>query len=63
MSTLAHHGFVYVPLGYKNTFPILTNVEEVRGGEYLRLSLVLHDESLGCPALSTFPPLPPPMDM
>lgn len=32
MSTLAHHGIIYVPLGYKTSFPILANVNEVRGG-------------------------------
>jgi NAD(P)H dehydrogenase (quinone) len=32
MSTLAHHGMIYVPLGYKTAFPILGNVTEVRGG-------------------------------
>ncbi|KZT20850.1 benzoquinone reductase [Neolentinus lepideus HHB14362 ss-1] len=32
MSTLAHHGILYVPLGYKNAFPQLTNLEELRGG-------------------------------
>jgi hypothetical protein len=32
MSTLAHHGFIYVPLGYKNTFPLLGNLDEVHGG-------------------------------
>ncbi|KAG1850490.1 flavoprotein-like protein [Suillus tomentosus] len=32
LSTLAHHGIVYVPLGYKNTFAQLTNISEVRGG-------------------------------
>lgn len=32
LSTLAHHGIIYVPLGYKTTFPILTNMSEVRGG-------------------------------
>ncbi|CAG8957642.1 hypothetical protein HYFRA_00010509 [Hymenoscyphus fraxineus] len=32
MSTLAHHGFIYVPLGYKTSFPILSNMSEVRGG-------------------------------
>jgi len=32
MSTLAHHGIIYVPLGYKTTFPILTNLSEARGG-------------------------------
>jgi NAD(P)H dehydrogenase (quinone) len=31
MSTLAHHGFIYVPLGYKTTFPLLANLEEVHG--------------------------------
>jgi len=32
MSTLAHHGFVYVPLGYKTAFPLLGNLSEVHGG-------------------------------
>ncbi|OJD21282.1 NAD(P)H:quinone oxidoreductase, type IV [Blastomyces percursus] len=32
MSTLAHHGFIYVPLGYKTVMPILANLNEVRGG-------------------------------
>jgi len=32
MSTLAHHGIIYVPLGYAKTFPQLTNLSEVRGG-------------------------------
>ncbi|KAF9474759.1 NADH-quinone oxidoreductase [Pholiota conissans] len=32
LSTLAHHGIIYVPLGYKNAFAQLTNVEEVHGG-------------------------------
>jgi NAD(P)H dehydrogenase (quinone) len=32
MSTLAHHGFIYVPLGYKTVFGKLSNLEEVHGG-------------------------------
>ncbi|OCK81038.1 benzoquinone reductase [Lepidopterella palustris CBS 459.81] len=32
MSTLAHHGIIYVPLGYKTTFAQLANLSEVRGG-------------------------------
>ncbi|KAJ5934455.1 NADH-quinone oxidoreductase [Penicillium verhagenii] len=32
MSTLAHHGLIYVPLGYKHTFSQLTNLDEVHGG-------------------------------
>ncbi|KZT20849.1 benzoquinone reductase [Neolentinus lepideus HHB14362 ss-1] len=32
MSTLAHHGIIYVPLGYKSTFAQLTNLTELRGG-------------------------------
>jgi NAD(P)H dehydrogenase (quinone) len=32
MSTLSHHGIIYVPLGYKTTFQLLTNLEEVHGG-------------------------------
>lgn len=32
MSTLAHHGMLFVPLGYKNAGALLTNLEEVHGG-------------------------------
>lgn len=32
MSTLAHHGMIYVPLGYKSTFAIFADLSEVRGG-------------------------------
>ncbi|KAG0698904.1 flavoprotein-like protein [Suillus ampliporus] len=32
LSTLTHHGIIFVPLGYKNTFAQLANVTEVRGG-------------------------------
>ncbi|KAL4945509.1 hypothetical protein BDV06DRAFT_209381 [Aspergillus oleicola] len=32
MSTLCHHGFIYVPLGYKTVFPLVTNLSEVHGG-------------------------------
>lgn len=32
MSTIAHHGMIYVPLGYKTVFPILADLSEVRGG-------------------------------
>lgn len=32
MSTLAHHGIIYVPLGYKHVFSQLTNLSEVHGG-------------------------------
>ncbi|KAL6711988.1 flavodoxin-like fold protein [Coniothyrium glycines] len=32
MSTLVHHGFIYVPLGYKTTFALLANLDEVHGG-------------------------------
>ncbi|ANB15924.1 Ycp4p [Sugiyamaella lignohabitans] len=32
LSTLAHHGIIYVPLGYKHNFHILSNLEEIRGG-------------------------------
>ncbi|TPX63752.1 NAD(P)H dehydrogenase (quinone) [Spizellomyces sp. 'palustris'] len=32
ISTLAHHGMVYVPLGYFNTFSQFTSLTEVRGG-------------------------------
>lgn len=32
MSTLAHQGIIYVPLGYKTAFAQITNLTEVRGG-------------------------------
>jgi NAD(P)H dehydrogenase (quinone) len=32
LSTLAHHGILYVPFGYSHAFPQLTNLEEVHGG-------------------------------
>ncbi|KUI70143.1 Minor allergen Alt a 7 [Cytospora mali] len=32
MSTLAHHGIIYVPLGYANTFGQLTDLTEIHGG-------------------------------
>jgi NAD(P)H dehydrogenase (quinone) len=32
MSTFAHHGLVYVPLGYKTVFAKLSNLSEVHGG-------------------------------
>lgn len=32
MSSLAHHGFIYVPLGYKTVFKQLTNIDELHGG-------------------------------
>ncbi|KAH8081327.1 1,4-benzoquinone reductase [Cristinia sonorae] len=32
LSTLAHHGIIYVPLGYSTTFDIISNITEVHGG-------------------------------
>ncbi|KAF5349232.1 hypothetical protein D9756_009480 [Leucocoprinus leucothites] len=32
MSTLTHHGIIYVPFGYKSAFGQLTNLKEVHGG-------------------------------
>ncbi|KAF2750622.1 benzoquinone reductase [Sporormia fimetaria CBS 119925] len=32
MSTLTHHGIIYVPLGYKHTFAEMSNLNEVHGG-------------------------------
>lgn len=32
MSTLAHHGFIYVPLGYKTTLAPQGNLQEAHGG-------------------------------
>ncbi|CAB4253013.1 similar to Saccharomyces cerevisiae YCR004C YCP4 Protein of unknown function, has sequence and structural similarity to flavodoxins [Maudiozyma barnettii] len=32
LSYIVHHGMLYIPLGYKNAFAELANVEEVHGG-------------------------------
>jgi len=32
MSTLTHHGIIYVPFGYAHASPQLTNLSEVHGG-------------------------------
>jgi NAD(P)H dehydrogenase (quinone) len=32
MSTLTHHGIIYVPLGYKTAMPLLGDLSEVHGG-------------------------------
>jgi NAD(P)H dehydrogenase (quinone) len=32
MSTLAHHGIIYVPLGYAKAFGLMTELDEPRGG-------------------------------
>jgi len=32
ISTLVHHGMLFVPLGYSQAFPQLTNLSEVHGG-------------------------------
>ncbi|TFK19402.1 flavo protein WrbA [Coprinopsis marcescibilis] len=32
LSTLAHHGVIYVPLGYYTSFKEMSNIEEVHGG-------------------------------
>ncbi|KAH6853945.1 flavoprotein-like protein [Chaetomium sp. MPI-CAGE-AT-0009] len=32
LSTLTHHGIIYVPLGYAKAFGILTDLSEARGG-------------------------------
>ncbi|KAK9478872.1 flavoprotein-like protein [Lipomyces japonicus] len=31
LSTYVHHGLIFVPLGYKNAFPQITNLTEVHG--------------------------------
>jgi len=36
MSTLTHHGMIYVPLGYYHTFAQLTNVNVAHGGMFHR---------------------------
>ena len=37
LSTLVHHGIVYVPLGYSRTFGQLSNVSEAHGGAFFLL--------------------------
>ena len=32
MSTLAHHGIIYVPFGYAKAFPLMADLSEVHGG-------------------------------
>ena len=32
MSTLAHHGIIYVPFGYAKAFPQMSDLSEPRGG-------------------------------
>jgi len=32
ISTLAHHGIIYVPFGYAKAFPELTDLTEIHGG-------------------------------
>ncbi|KAH8107643.1 NADH-quinone oxidoreductase [Cristinia sonorae] len=32
MSTLSHHGIVYVPFGYSSAFDLMSNISEVHGG-------------------------------
>jgi len=33
LSTLTHHGIIYVPLGYKGVSTELMNLSEVHGGK------------------------------
>jgi NAD(P)H dehydrogenase (quinone) len=35
LSTLAHHGICFVPLGYSGNFETLSNMSEVRGGTFV----------------------------
>jgi len=46
LSTLTHHGIVFVPLGYKSVFPLLTNLSEVHGGTLFFLGIGTVDRSL-----------------
>lgn len=32
MSTLAHHGIIYVPFGYAKAFSLMSDLSEVHGG-------------------------------
>jgi NAD(P)H dehydrogenase (quinone) len=42
MSTLAHHGIMYVPLGYGHAFGNLTNLNEVHGSEWISSQRCIH---------------------
>ena len=35
ISTLVHHGIIFVPLGYSTVFGQLANLTEVHGGKHL----------------------------
>jgi NAD(P)H dehydrogenase (quinone) len=39
LSTLTHHGIIYVPLGYSKTFAEMTNLTEVHGGAFFCLEV------------------------
>jgi len=41
MSTLAHHGVTFVPLGYAKAFAQLTNLSEVHGGKCWHTIIVM----------------------
>jgi multimeric flavodoxin WrbA len=41
MSTLAHHGIIFVPFGYAKAFGQLTNLEEVHGSQCFLLCCVM----------------------
>ena len=47
MSTFAHHGIIFVPLGYGKAFAQLTNLTEVRGGESMSIR-ALHSIPVPC---------------
>lgn len=49
MSTLAHHGIIYVPLGYKTVFPLLGDNSEVRGGSAWGAGTFSVSSSVGSP--------------
>lgn len=57
MSTLAHHGFIYVPLGYKTVFAQLTDLSEVHGGSPWGAGTyaVCHFINFGDPLITSYP--------
>lgn len=53
MSTLAHHGMIFVPLGYKTSMSIMNDLSEVRGGSPWgagTFSVSMHDVDTICDA-------------
>jgi NAD(P)H dehydrogenase (quinone) len=54
MSTLAHHGIIFVPFGYSKAFHLLTDLREAHGGKclsfvFVQMRVLMGDGILGSP--------------